>query len=171
MAVWEVIVSTAAAEFADINDVEQTTQITVRLLIAALLGGLLGYERESQGKAAGLRTHMLVALGAALFVIGADLGITSDPTGTVNDAMSRVIQGVVAGVGFLGAGTILKSESLANVRGLTTAAGLWLTAAMGVAVGLGQETVAILATLLALVTLHLIPLILERSGGNRIDED
>lgn len=164
MSTWEVVVTTVAAEFSDINDVEQTTRVCLRLTLAAILGGILGIERESQGKAAGLRTHMLVALGAALFVLSAD------PTGEVNDAMSRVIQGVVAGVGFLGAGTILKSESLANVRGLTTAAGLWLTAAMGVAVGLGQEIVAILATVLALNTLHVLPLLIEPKTGEETED-
>ncbi len=163
MSLWEVIVATVASEFSDINDIEQNTRVTLRLTLAAVLGGVLGYERESQGKAAGLRTHMLVSLGAALFVIGAD------PTGTFNDAMSRVIQGVVAGIGFLGAGTIIKSESLSSIRGLTTAAGLWLTAAMGVAVGLGQEVVAILATLLALLILHLVPALLEQKAGGKAD--
>lgn len=164
MSVWEVIVATVAAEFSDINDIEQNTRVGVRLVLAVLLGGVLGYERESQGKAAGLRTHMLVSLGAALFVIGAD------PTGTFNDAMSRVIQGVVAGIGFLGAGTIIKSASLSNIRGLTTAAGLWLTAAMGVAIGLGQEVVAIMTTLLALIILHLAPLLLERKTAEKADD-
>ncbi|PFG11656.1 MULTISPECIES: MgtC/SapB family protein [unclassified Marinobacter] len=164
MSVWEVIVATVAAEFSDINDIEQNTRVGVRLVLAVLLGGVLGYERESQGKAAGLRTHMLVSLGAALFVIGAD------PTGTFNDAMSRVIQGVVAGIGFLGAGTIIKSASLSNIRGLTTAAGLWLTAAMGVAIGLGQEVIAIMTTLLALIILHLVPLLLERKTADKADD-
>ena len=164
MSVWEVIVATVAAEFSDINDIEQNTRVGVRLVLAVLLGGVLGYERESQGKAAGLRTHMLVSLGAALFVIGAD------PTGTFNDSMSRVIQGVVAGIGFLGAGTIIKSASLSNIRGLTTAAGLWLTAAMGVAIGLGQEVIAIMTTLLALIILHLVPLLLERKTADKADD-
>jgi len=168
---WEVVTMTIAAEFSDLNDIEQTTRVTLRLTVAALLGAMLGYERESQGKAAGLRTHMMVAIGAALFVITADMGIVEETTGVVNDAMSRVIQGVVAGVGFLGAGTILKSENLANVRGLTTAAGLWMTAAMGVAVGLGQEVVALVATLLAFITLHLVPLLLERSGASKDGEE
>ncbi|MCL1477318.1 MgtC/SapB family protein [Marinobacter sp. M3C] len=164
MSVWEVIVATVTAEFSDINDIEQNTRVGVRLVLAVLLGGVLGYERESQGKAAGLRTHMLVSLGAALFVIGAD------PTGTFNDSISRVIQGVVAGIGFLGAGTIIKSESLSNIRGLTTAAGLWLTAAMGVAIGLGQEVVAIMTTLLALIILQLLPLVLERKTAEKVDD-
>jgi len=164
MSVWEVIVATVTAEFSDINNIEQNTRVGVRLVLAVLLGGVLGYERESQGKAAGLRTHMLVSLGAALFVIGAD------STGTFNDSMSRVIQGVVAGIGFLGAGTIIKSESLSNIRGLTTAAGLWLTAAMGVAIGLGQEVVAIMTTLLALIILQLLPLVLERKTAEKVDD-
>lgn len=164
MSVWEVIVATVTAEFSDINDIEQNTRVGVRLVLAVLLGGVLGYERESHGKAAGLRTHMLVSLGAALFVIGAD------PTGTFNDSISRVIQGVVAGIGFLGAGTIIKSESLSNIRGLTTAAGLWLTAAMGVAIGLGQEVVAIMTTLLALIILQLLPLVLERKTAEKVDD-
>ncbi|WP_373187602.1 MgtC/SapB family protein [Halopseudomonas sp.] len=165
MSAWEVIIATIASEFSDLSDIEHNTRVALRLLLAIMLGGLLGYERESQGKAAGLRTHILVSLGAALFVLGAD------PGGVMNDAMSRVIQGVVAGVGFLGAGTILKSKSLANVRGLTTAAGLWLTAAMGVAVGLGQEVVATMATLLALITLHLVPLLLERNTTERTGDE
>jgi putative Mg2+ transporter-C (MgtC) family protein len=84
--------------------------------------------------------------------------------------MSRVIQGVVAGIGFLGAGTIIKSESLSNIRGLTTAANLWLTAAMGVAIGLGQEVVAIMTTLLALIILHLVPVLLERKTAKKADD-
>lgn len=165
MSVWEVILGTITSEFSDISDIEQNTRVTLRLGLAAVLGGVLGYERESQGKSAGLRTHMLVSLGAALFVIGAD------PTGTFSDTMSRVIQGVVAGIGFLGAGTIIKSESLSNIRGLTTAAGLWLTAAMGVALGLGQEVVAILATLLALIILYLLPLLLEPKTTEKTDDE
>lgn len=156
MSTWEVILATLTSEFSDLSDIEQATRVTLRLLLAAFLGGILGYERERQGKAAGVRTHMLVCLGAALFVLAPEQG------GAMDDAMSRVIQGVVAGVGFLCAGTIIKSDGLAEVTGLTTAAGLWLTAAIGVAIGLGHEATAILATLLALFILHLLPLILEK---------
>lgn len=158
MSAWEVIIATLTSEFSDLSDIEQATRVTLRLVLAAFLGGLLGYERESQGHAAGIRTHMLVALGAALFVIAPDQG------GAMDDAMSRVIQGVVAGVGFLCAGTILKSDNLTEVKGLTTAAGIWLTAAMGVAVGLGHEATAVLATFLALFILHVVPLMLEKAG-------
>jgi putative Mg2+ transporter-C (MgtC) family protein len=157
MSAWDVVLATIASEFSDLSDIELATRVTMRLVLAALLGGVLGYERENQGKAAGLRTHMLVALGAALFVLA------PEQAGTMDDAMSRVVQGVIAGVGFLCAGTIIKGANIDDVRGLTTAAGLWLTAAIGVAVGLGHEATAVLSTLLALFVLHLLPLALERN--------
>lgn len=153
---WETILATIISEFSDLDDVESATRVTTRLLFAALLGGLLGFEREQQGKAAGIRTHMMVSLGAGLFVIA------SLQDGAMDDAMSRVIQGIVTGVGFLGAGTILKTESLKDVKGLTTAAGIWFTAAIGVAVGLGHEMTAMISTLIALVILHLLPLLMKR---------
>ena len=149
MSAWDVIARTVSAEFADASDLEQMTRMVLRLLLAALLGGLMGLQREHSGKDAGIRTHMLVALGAALFVL-APLQL-----GAGEDATSRVVQGVVAGVGFLCAGTILKTSSEDQVRGLTTAAGLWLTAAVGVAAGLGRETTAIISALLALAVLSL----------------
>ncbi|KIQ60505.1 MgtC/SapB family protein [Pseudomonas fluorescens] len=154
---WQRIWMTLQAEFADIADVEQMTRVTVRLLMAALLGGILGFEREHKGKAAGVRTHMLVALGAALFVLVPQL------SGSQADAMSRVIQGVVAGIGFLGAGTILKNTEgdVGHVKGLTTAAGLWMTAAIGVAAGLGREATAVVSTILALVIFSVMPLIVR----------
>jgi putative Mg2+ transporter-C (MgtC) family protein len=150
-----------ASEFSDLSNVEQITRVFLRLLLAALLGGLLGYEREHQGKAAGVRTHMLVSLGAALFVLAAS------QAGAMDDAMSRVIQGIVAGVGFLCAGTILKRDNLAEVSGLTTAAGIWLTAAIGVAVGLGHQATAVLSTLLALLILKVLPHLVERLHRDR----
>lgn len=158
MSTWDVIVTTLISEFSDLSDVEQATRVTLRLVLAAFLGGLLGYERESQGHAAGVRTHMLVALGAALFVLA------PFNAGAMDDAMSRVVQGIIAGVGFLCAGTILKSDNLTEVKGLTTAAGIWLTAAMGVAVGMGHEATGVLATILALFVLHVVPLMLEKAG-------
>jgi len=148
---WQQISSTVAAEFSDLDDISQTTRVVLRLTVAALLGGLLGWEREHKGQAAGVRTHMLVAMGAALFVL------VSQQIGMEQDDMSRVIQGITAGVGFLCAGTILKGDRPGDVKGLTTAAGLWLTAAMGVAAGLGRELTAVLATILALIILSLVP--------------
>jgi len=149
---------TLQAEFADIGDAKQLTQMTVRLLMAAVLGGILGFERESKGKAAGVRTHMLVALGAALFVMVPQM------SGNQADAMSRVVQGVIAGIGFLGAGTIIKGkdDDAGHVKGLTTAAGLWMTAAIGVSAGLGRESTAVLSTLLALAVFSVMPKIVRR---------
>lgn len=154
---WEEVLDTLQAEFADIGDASQLTRITVRLLMAAILGGILGFEREHKGKAAGVRTHMLVALGAALFVL------VPQTSGAEADAMSRVVQGIIAGIGFLGAGTILKNQEgdEGHVKGLTTAAGLWMTAAIGVAAGLGKEATALLSTLLALGIFSVMPLIVR----------
>lgn len=155
---WQQAGNTIVAEFSDLADPVQMTRVVVRLLVAALLGGLLGWERAHQGKAAGVRTHMLVAMGAALFVL------VSQQTGMYADAMSRVIQGIIAGVGFLCAGTIIKGNQRDDVKGLTTAAGLWLTAAVGVAAGLGRETTAVLGTLLALAVLSLVPIVVRETA-------
>ncbi|MEB2653847.1 MgtC/SapB family protein [Pseudomonas siliginis] len=154
---WDEVWATMQAEFADIGDASQMTRITVRLLMAAILGGILGFEREHKGKAAGVRTHMLVALGAALFVL------VPQTSGAESDAMSRVLQGVIAGIGFLGAGTILKNQQgdESHVKGLTTAAGLWMTAAIGVAAGLGKEATALLSTILALAIFSVMPYVVR----------
>lgn len=139
--------ATVIQEFSDVADLADATRITIRLLMAVLLGGLIGYEREHRHKAAGLRTHMLVALGAAVFVLA------PSESGMHLSDMSRVIQGVVAGIGFLGAGAIIKLDHKGIIKGLTTAASIWMAAAIGVTVGLGRETTAIMATLLALFIL------------------
>lgn len=154
---WQEVWETLQKEFADIGDASQLTRITVRLLMAAVLGGILGFEREHKGKAAGVRTHMLVALGAALFVL------VPQVSGAQADALSRVVQGVIAGIGFLGAGTILKNKEgdEGHVKGLTTAAGLWMTAAIGVAAGLGREATALLSTFLALGIFSVMPRIVK----------
>jgi putative Mg2+ transporter-C (MgtC) family protein len=148
---WETISDTLISEFSDVPDASQVTRIVLRLVIAALLGGLLGYERERHGKAAGVRTHMLVALGAALFVL------VPKEAGVSGADLTRVIQGIVAGIGFLGAGAIIKGSAEESVKGLTTAAGIWLTAAIGIACGLGRESTAVLSALLAFVILALVP--------------
>jgi putative Mg2+ transporter-C (MgtC) family protein len=132
-------------DFEEFRDFGQITLTVVRLLIAACLGGLLGYQREKTGKAAGLRTHMLVCLGSAFFVFG--------PHFRSEEAISRVIQGLVAGIGFLGAGAILKLGEERRIKGLTTAASIWLTAGVGIAVGLGQMGSALVCTVLALIVL------------------
>jgi putative Mg2+ transporter-C (MgtC) family protein len=153
------VLDTLKAEFSDVSDPAQLTRIAVRLLLAAALGGVLGYERERTGKAAGLRTHMLVAVGAALFVLVPQQG------GMAIGDISRVIQGIVTGVGFLGAGAIIKQQAEGNVQGLTTAAGVWMTAAIGVACGLGREATAVISTLLALIVLSAIPRLLPQGAA------
>ena len=149
--VWQQIYTTLIAEFSDLKDISEITSISVRLLIAALLGGILGFEREQRGKAAGIRTHMLVSIGAALFVV------IPQQAGVSETELTRVTQGIITGIGFLGAGAILKGDDEKSLKGLTTAAGIWLTAAIGVAAGLGRESSAILCTLLALLVLVAVP--------------
>jgi putative Mg2+ transporter-C (MgtC) family protein len=153
---WAAFCNTLSAEFSDISDVSQITSISLRLVLAAVLGGLMGYERERKGKAAGLKTHMLVTMGAALFVL------IPKEAGVTDIELSRIIQGVITGVGFLGAGAILKSSNEEHVTGLTTAAGIWLAAAIGITVGLGREASAVLSTLFALGVLYLVPRYLEK---------
>lgn len=147
---WNVVGSVIAQEFANLPSMEEGIRVTVRLLTAILLSGLIGYERERKGAKAGLRTHMLVALGSALFVL-APLQASMQ----VQD-ISRVLQGVVAGIGFLGAGAIIKLSGDKSIIGLTTAASIWMTAAVGIAVAIGQLTMAITATLLALIILRIL---------------
>ncbi len=152
---WQSIWSTVLSEFSDIPDAAQITRITVRLLVAAFLGGLLGYEREQRGKSAGIRTHMLVAIGAALFVLIPQLAGASPAD------LTRVLQGLIAGVGFLGAGAIISGTKQVETRGLTTAAGIWVTAAIGIAAGMGRESTAVLSTLIALFILSVVPWFLK----------
>jgi len=144
------LVTALQEEFSDINDWAEGVKIVVRLLVASVLGGLIGYEREHKGKAAGLRTHMLVALGAALFVLAPAL------SGMEVADMSRVLQGIIAGIGFLGAGAIIKSRGSDDVKGLTTAASIWLTAAVGITAGMGREMLALVSTLFALFILSVL---------------
>lgn len=156
---WQEVWGAVQGEFSDIPSTAQVVRITLRLLLAAALGGVLGYEREQKGKAAGIRTHMLVALGAALYVL------VPQQAGVSDADLTRVLQGLVTGIGFLGAGTIIKRESEHAVKGLTTAAGIWLTAAIGIAAGMGRESTAVLSTVLALVILTLMP-----RGGELADK-
>ena len=137
------------------NDLE----ILLKLVAAAGLSGVLGWEREAFGKQAGLRTHILVGLSAAMFVALADAVV--DHFGRGNEDMRydpiRVLEAVVAGISFLGAGTIFVSRDKGEtVKGRTTAAALWATAGVGVAVGVGRYTVAAGATALIFVVLHVL---------------
>jgi len=129
---------------------EVMVRITLRLTVAMIFGAVIGIQRERAGKPAGIRTHMLVSSGAAVFVMaGAEFGMN-------DDSVSRVIQGLITGIGFIGAGAILKLYDRREVEGLTTAAGIWMTAALGVAVGLGRFGLALVAALLAWMTLSLV---------------
>lgn len=123
--------------------------LLIRVIAATLLGALLGFQRERAGKPAGLRTHILVSLGTAVVVLACSA------SGMNMDGESRVIQGIVTGIGFIGAGSILKVSEEKDIRGLTTAAGLWLTAAVGVSCGLGTLGIAVIASILALIVLAL----------------
>jgi putative Mg2+ transporter-C (MgtC) family protein len=123
--------------------------VLLRVFAAVLLGAVVGIERERAGKPAGLRTHMLVSLGTAVVVIACQ------DSGMSLDGLSRVIQGIVTGIGFIGAGTILKLNEQREIKGLTTAAGLWMTAAIGVAAGLGILGIAVIGTLVTVLILVL----------------
>jgi putative Mg2+ transporter-C (MgtC) family protein len=140
------------ADVLPLPDWAQLARVAVRLAVAAALGWLLGAERESMGKAAGARTHMLVALGSALFVIvPAEIGLREGDLG-------RVIQGIATGVGFLGAGTILKRTDRLEITGLTTAATIWLTAAIGLGIGAGQIWISVMCAVSAWIILSLVAL-------------
>lgn len=150
--IWLTIVS----EFSDVPDISTLTRITVRLGLAAVLGGILGYERERKGRSAGVRTHMLVAVGAALFVLG------PMQSGTEIDDMSRVLQGIIQGIGFLGAGAIMVRSTRRQIEGLTTAANIWATAGIGIMAGLGLEATAVMSAMIVLTILAAVPVLLPK---------
>ena len=147
-----------AKEFA-LPDAGTTTVIVVRLLTATVLGGMLGLERESKGRAAGLKTHMLVSIGSALFVMAPLL------SGIAPGDVTRVMQGIVSGIGFLGAGAIIKLERDERIEGLTTAAGIWMVSAVGMAAGMGMEVMALVTTLIGLAVVNTIPRIMRNEGS------
>jgi putative Mg2+ transporter-C (MgtC) family protein len=124
-------------------------RVAFRLLAAVVVGGVMGYERTKEHKEAGLRTHMLVALAAALYTVS-----HLEPGGIRSTDMSRVIQGIATGIGFLGAGCILKLSDQHQVKGLTSAASIWLTAAAGMAIGAGWLWPALTAIVLAWLVLY-----------------
>lgn len=146
----------------DLPDALGLARVTLKLLVAAVLGGAMGWERERSGKAAGMRTHMLVSVGAALFVI-APL-----ESGAPASDVTRVVQGVATGIGFVGAGAILKLTDQGHILGLTTAASIWLTAATGMAVGVGRIVLAVIAAALALLILALLG---QDKGGDGASEE
>lgn len=137
-------------------DSKELAHVLVRLLAAVVLGAIVGLQRERAGKSAGLRTHILVALGTTLFVLAAAR------SGMSSDGVSRVVQGISTGIGFIGAGAILKLSATREIQGLTSAAGIWMTAAIGVAVGLGGLGLALLGTIFTWITLASIGLLEHR---------
>jgi putative Mg2+ transporter-C (MgtC) family protein len=138
--------------------VQSELQFLIRLLVAALLAAVLGWEREHARKSAGLRTHMLVGIAAALYTAIAQLAVSEMPVnpGGLQADPIRVIQAVAIGIGFLGSGVIFVSRHEDRVQGLTTAASIWATAAIGMAAGLEHYVLAVGATLMLLFVLRVL---------------
>lgn len=133
--------------------------LIIRLLLAAVLGGLVGFERGLHGRAAGLRTHMLVSIGAALTaIVGISISVSMQAIGVNSDA-ARISAQVISGIGFLGAGTILLKKGNSQITGLTTAAGLWATAALGIAIGCGLYLVGIAAAVIYVLAFTVLSLL------------
>lgn len=145
-----------------------TGEFILRLFIAALLGGLIGLEREYRAKEAGFRTHFLVAMGSALFMLLSQYGFEGILSSgqSVRLDPSRIAAQVVSGIGFIGAGTIIFHKHI--VRGLTTAAGLWVTSAIGMATGAGLFALSIMGTILVLLCLEAMHVIMGRVGNRNV---
>lgn len=155
-------------------DLDLLTTYLLRLVIAAFAGAVIGIERELRGKPAGLRTIVLISMGSALFMVGSEYIALSTPKGVVNDP-ARIAAQIVTGVGFLGAGAIITSRK--GIIGLTTAAIIWITAAVGMVIGHGQLLLGSLAAVLVLLThitltlleIHLLHPWARRHGFNNLD--
>lgn len=151
----------------NILDILEDDKIFIlRLIIAVILGALVGFERQSRGRSAGLRTNILVCLGSAAVVVAFEkliLGMNLDSSSIIRMDPARVAAGIITGVGFLGAGTIIKNTNF--VRGLTTAASIWIVSAIGITVGLGEYTIAISLTILVLIALYVLHYIPVRSDN------
>src|SRR3954451_2360795 len=146
-------------------DLATQVEISVRLVGAAVLGGAVGYERERHTHPAGLRTHLLVSLGSAVFTVLSIFAfeLPPAPNGAIPVDPSRVAAQIVTGIGFLGAGAIIKFGT--SVRGLTTAASLWATAAIGMAVGVGWWILAVVGTAIVVFSLWPLNSVLKRIRG------
>jgi putative Mg2+ transporter-C (MgtC) family protein len=167
MSTLQIILSTLQSELESYWELEQTTRVVWRMTMALALGAVIGWDRERRDAEAGLRTHMLVALGAALFVL------VPMEAGMDDEQLSRVVQGLVSGIGFLGAGAVLKDSEEGRIHGLTTAATIWATAAVGIAAGLGHTGTAAIATvfmLLVLVWLRRLGKSISRRQENQDDK-
>lgn len=145
-------------------DAHDIVRISARLLTAMLIGASIGLQRELTHHSAGLRTHMLVALGSAILVVSAA------EAGMAPTDVSRIIQGIVTGIGFLGAGAILKLTTEKEIRGLTTAAGIWMTAAEGAAAGLGRIGTALIGLVFTLFVLIVLRRFEKRLGRRALKD-
>ncbi|HKB27842.1 MAG TPA: MgtC/SapB family protein [Candidatus Limnocylindrales bacterium] len=148
-------------------DISLQLQLSAQIILAAALGAIIGAEREIHGHPAGIRTHMLVSLGAAIFTVMSVHGFGQDVNPTRVDP-TRIAAQIVSGIGFLGAGAILKDGIV--IRGLTTAASLWATSAVGLAAGAGEYVIAVVASAVILVSLWPINALAERLHGGSIPE-
>jgi putative Mg2+ transporter-C (MgtC) family protein len=126
-------------------------EVVIRMLSAVAIGCIIGLDRDLHGKPTGMKTLGLVSLGACLATMSAQ-GFSMQPL-TANADVSRVVQGIMTGIGFLGAGVIIQNPSLNRIRGLTTAASIWVTAAVGIVCGLGLWSVALIATMILILLL------------------
>ncbi len=147
-------------------DLAAQLDFSARLIIAAVLGALIGAEREIHGHPAGIRTHMLVALGAGIFTVLSIHGFGQAPGAGIDP--TRIAAQIVSGIGFLGAGAILKDGIV--IRGLTTAASLWATAAVGMAAGAGEYVIGLVAAAVIIVSLWPINALAERLHGSAVPE-
>ena len=134
------------------NEFDDLRVISLRLLAAVACGAILGVDRDIHGKPAGLRVLSLVSLGGAIVTL-ASLTLVAETRGHVGDGVLRTVQGLLSGIGFLGAGVIMRSKDEDRVHGMTTAASVWLSSIMGITCGLGQWKLAFMSFLLALLTL------------------
>ena len=137
-------------DFQGFANAEQVTHLVLRVTAACIAGAVIGYQRERTGKAAGLRTHILVTVGTSLMVAICYL------EGMGHADVSRVLQGIITGIGFLGGGVILKLEKHQEIKGLTSAAAIWYVAALGIACGLGQLTLALLGSVVGFAVLEML---------------
>lgn len=142
---------------ASVLSVDEWKHLCLKLILSLLIGALIGLNRQSENKPAGLRTHMLVTLGSTIFVT---VALQGSHLGGTTDGVSRVIQGITTGVGFLGAGEIFRQSDLTKskvkISGLTSAAAIWVSSALGVAIGAGQYPLALISGLMTWVTLSII---------------
>ena len=142
-------------------EISQTLELIIRLAAASLIGAAIGFERKYRAKGAGIGTHVLVAIGSALFMV-----VSQYFAGAARFDAARVAAGVVSGIGFLGGGIILKQQN--RVSGLTTAAGLWVTSAMGLAVGSGMYVVGVSAAVIVLAWIDIVNRLTRRIGRRQI---